>query len=49
MIRTIHWTQSESAQTLGSLVITMATFVVSYAVVRMVNATGTLRVARPER
>jgi Amt family ammonium transporter len=34
------------AQALGSLIITSATFVVAYAVMRMVNATGTLRVSR---
>jgi Amt family ammonium transporter len=34
------------AQAMGSLIITSATFVVAYAVMRMVNATGTLRVSR---
>jgi ammonium transporter, Amt family len=34
------------AQALGSLIITSSTFVVAYAVMRLVNATGTLRVSR---
>jgi ammonium transporter, Amt family len=34
------------AQTLGSLIITTATFAVAYGVMRLVNATGTLRVSR---
>ncbi len=33
------------AQALGSLIITTATFVVAYAVMYLVNATGTLRVS----
>jgi Amt family ammonium transporter len=39
-------TQLLVAQALGSLIITSATFVVAYAVMRLVNATGTLRVSR---
>jgi Amt family ammonium transporter len=39
-------TQLLLAQALGSLIITISTFVVAYAVMRLVNATGTLRVSR---
>jgi Amt family ammonium transporter len=39
-------TQLLLAQTLGSLIITTTTFVVAYAVMYLVNATGTLRVSR---
>jgi len=37
------------AQALGSLIITTATFVVAYAVMYLVNATGTLRVVGRRR
>jgi ammonium transporter, Amt family len=39
-------TQLLVAQALGSLIITTTTFVVAYGVMRVVNATGTLRVSR---
>jgi ammonium transporter, Amt family len=39
-------TQLLLAQALGSLIIATTTFVVAYAVMRLVNATGTLRVSR---
>ncbi len=39
-------TQLLVAQALGSLIITSSTFVVAYAVMYLVNATGTLRVSR---
>jgi Amt family ammonium transporter len=39
-------TQLLVAQVLGSLIITTSTFVVAYAVMYLVNATGTLRVSR---
>jgi Amt family ammonium transporter len=39
-------TQLLLAQTLGSLIITTTTFMVAYAVMYLVNATGTLRVSR---
>jgi Amt family ammonium transporter len=39
-------TQLLLAQAFGSLIITISTFVVAYAVMRLVNATGTLRVSR---
>lgn len=39
-------TQLLVAQALGSLIITTSTFVVAYAVMYLVNATGTLRVSR---
>ncbi len=39
-------TQLLLAQAIGSLVITTTTFVIAYAVMQLVNATGTLRVSR---
>jgi Amt family ammonium transporter len=39
-------TQLLLSQTIGSLIITTTTFVVAYAVMRLVNTTGTLRVSR---
>ena len=39
-------TQVLVAQAIGSLVITTTTFVIAYAVMQLVNATGTLRVSR---
>jgi len=39
-------TQLLVAQALGSLIITSSTFVVAYAVMSLVNATGELRVSR---